>query len=95
MRPIEFKAQQLWEGEVLKDRYDIGEGLVERWNVDVCLLLIETVDPVEQRVRRFVRNHIVGKTSKNQLSVAGRAAAGEISEQQCPLVGTVICVRLA
>src|SRR5207244_6064907 len=94
-RPVELKAQQFREGEVLKDRYDIGEGLVKSRHIDVCLLLIITVNAVEQRMGRFVRDDVVRKTSKHQLSTVGRTAGWEISEQQCPLFRTVVCICLA
>src|ERR1700730_17509674 len=95
MRPVELKAQQFWEGEVLKDRDDIGEGLVKSRHIDVCLLLIITVNAVEQRMRRFVRDDVVRETSKHQLSTVGRTTGRKISEQQCPLFGAVIWVRFA
>src|SRR5438034_10439411 len=95
MRPVELKAQQFREGEVLKDRYDIGEGLVKSRHIDVCLLLIITVNAVEQCMGRFVRDDVVRKTSKHQLSAVGYTAGWEISEQQCSLFRAVICVRLA
>src|SRR5207245_7482258 len=52
MRPVELKPQQFREGEVLKDCYDIGEGLVKSRHIDVRLLLVVGMNTVEQCMGR-------------------------------------------
>jgi hypothetical protein len=59
MRSVEFKTQQFWKGEVLKDGDDIGKGLMEGRYVHVRLLLVVGMNTVEQCVGAFMRNNVV------------------------------------
>ena len=92
-------AQQLGKREVLEHRHDVGEGLVERQDVDVARLLIAPMQSVEQRMRRLVRDDVVRQTGEHhaaeRLVVGLGAHLGKIAEQQRDLLGTVIGVGLA
>ena len=52
-------AQDLGEREVLEQRDEVGERLVEREHVGIARLVEAAMDAVEQRVRRLVRDDVV------------------------------------
>ena len=72
--------------EMLEQRDDVGECLVKREHVGIGLLLKAGMQPVEQRVRGFVRDDVVGERAEHLRSRQRLrrilAAGAEIAEQQ-------------
>src|SRR5579864_3333860 len=78
---------------MLEDRDDVGKALMKCRYVDVCLLLVEAVQPIEQSVRGLVRNYVMRQASENHVSAIGRGR--EVAEKQRPLSRAVVGVGLA
>ena len=55
---------------MLEDSDDVGEGLVEGEHVGVGGVLEAPVHPVEQRVRRLVRDDVVGQAGEHGTAAA-------------------------
>ena len=85
--------------EVLEQRDDVGERLVEGEHVGVARLDEAAVHAVEQRVRRLVRDDVVRQAGEDQrrpaCSSGRRPPAREVAEQQRLLLRAVVGVRLA
>ena len=91
-------AQHARIGEVLEQRDDVGERLVEGEHILIHRLVEARVHAVEQRVRGLVRDDVVRQAS--EYGRAGRVPAVfrrglEIAEQQRLLLRAVIGVLLA
>ena len=82
--------------EMLEQRDDVGETFVERQRVLIDRLDRSTTHSVEDRMRRFVGDDVLRKTSEDPLSFRGtRRETFEITEKKGRLVRAVICVGLS
>src|SRR5262249_2288981 len=83
--------------EVLKKRDDVGERFVKRRRVGTGWLHKEFALPVDQRMRCFVRNDVMRKTSED--SLAGKITAGirvrgrKVAKDNSTQVAIVVGVR--
>ena len=97
LRLPDLACQRLRHREVLEQRDNVGESFVERRHVDIGPLGIAGMQPVEQRVRRLVRDDVVRDDAEDDRAAHDRAAAvggREIAEQQGDLLRIVVGVRL-
>ena len=89
-------CQHLGKRKVLEQRHDVRERLVEREHVGVRRLHEILVEPVQQRVRRLVRDHVVGQAREHhparKLPGAAVLRRREVTEQQRPFVAAVVRV---
>ena len=98
-RLAELMAQYLREGKMLEERDNVGKRFVERQHVPVARLDEARVQPVQQRVRGLVSDHVVRKAGEHH--AAGKVTSrigrrgGEIAEQQRLPFGAVVGIRLA
>ena len=92
-------AQHVGEGEVLEERDEVRERLVEGEHVGIARLVEAAVHAVEQRVRHLVRDDVVGEAGEDgERRRAGSFRAhrrGEVAEEQRLLRRAVVRVRLA
>ena len=92
-------AQHLGEGEVLEERDEIRERLVEGEHVGVARLVEAAVDAVEQRVCHLVRDDVVAEAGEDvERCRAGSFRPhrrGEVAEQERLLRRAVVRVRLS
>ena len=56
--------------EMLKQRNDVGEGLVKRQHIRIGGFLIAAVEAIEQRMCGFVRDDIVGDGAEDTATPA-------------------------
>ena len=94
-RPADLALQHRRVREVLEERHDVGERLVECVDVRVARLVESRVDAVEEGVRHLVRDDVVRQAGEDErprdvMDVLGRD--GEISEQQRLLLRAVVGV---
>ena len=66
-------AQHLGQREVLEQRHDVGEGLVEGEHVGVARLAEAAVHAVEQGVRHLVRDDVVRQAGEHRQARRGAA----------------------
>src|SRR6185437_14045340 len=92
-------AQNLGKGEVLEERDEIRERLVEGEHVRITRLVEAAMDAVEQCVRDFMRDDVVAEASEDVERRRARPfrphRRGEVSEQQRLLRRAVVGVRLS
>ena len=97
-RPADLALQHRRVGEVLEERHDVGERLMECVDVRVGRLVEARVDAVEQRVRHLVRDDVVRQAREDERP---RGVVGvlrrdrEIAEQQRLLLRAVVGVAVA
>ena len=73
-------AQHLGKREVLEQRHDVGEGLVEGEHVGVARLDEAAVHAVEQRVRGLVGDDVVRQAGEDH--AAGQVLAGRVARRR-------------
>ena len=84
--------------KMLKERHDVGEGLMERLHVDVADGIEQRPQAIEQAMGRFVRDDVLRQARKHDGSRRVERIAdvdGEVTEEQRPLLRAVVRVAIA
>src|SRR6185436_7293474 len=85
--------QRFFVSEVLKERGKVGKRFVKRRHVHVCLFCEECSNPVDNRMRSLVNDHVVREASEHRLArdvtpdVPGTGA--EVAEENAMRVWTI------